>query len=147
MNLKLHWSFMNLIKNKIFSVLVYLERRKSRKLVGELTYNNREKAYVFKYDKKYLNSTLIPLGPELPLSRKGASEARKGEAPLVRVDWKLLISWQTLERAMGFKPTTPTLARLCSRFSCDRQCSLQRGMGPHRISSSLTSLDCRVNAV
>lgn len=57
-------------KSEISSVLVYLERRKSRKLVGELTYNAKEKTYIFQYDKKYLHSRLIPLGPELPLSRK-----------------------------------------------------------------------------
>lgn len=55
---------------KVPSVLVYLERRKSRKFVGELSYNSKEKSYVFQYDKKYLGSKLIPLGPELPLSRK-----------------------------------------------------------------------------
>ena len=54
----------------ISAVLVYLERRKSRKLVGELTYNAKNKSYVFQYDKKYLQAKLIPLGPELPLSRK-----------------------------------------------------------------------------
>ena len=57
-------------KNNIFSVLVYLERRKSRMFVGELIYDKKEKSYVFQYDNKYLNVKLIPLGPELPLSRK-----------------------------------------------------------------------------
>lgn len=55
---------------KVSSVLVYLERRKSRKLVGELTYDFKKKAYVFTYEKAYLKSGLIPLGPELPLSPK-----------------------------------------------------------------------------
>lgn len=57
-------------KSKIYSVLVYLERRKSRMFVGKLTYNAKEKNYIFQYDKKYLSSKLIPLGPELPLSHK-----------------------------------------------------------------------------
>ena len=57
-------------KSKITAVLVYLERRKSRKLVGELTYNPKEKTYIFRYDKKYLQSQMIPLGPELPLGRQ-----------------------------------------------------------------------------
>lgn len=61
---------MNAVKSNILSVLVYLERRKSRKLVGELTYSAKEKAYIFQYDKKYLHANLIPLGPELPLCRK-----------------------------------------------------------------------------
>lgn len=55
---------------KVPSVLVYLERRKSRKLVGELTYDFRKKMYTFVYDKAYLRANLIPLGPELPLSPK-----------------------------------------------------------------------------
>jgi HipA-like protein len=52
---------------KVSSVLVYLERRKSRKFVGELTYNFKKHVYVFTYDKAYLRANLIPLGPELPL--------------------------------------------------------------------------------
>jgi HipA-like protein len=55
---------------KLPSVLVYLERRKSRKLVGELTYSFKKHEYVFAYDRAYLQSGLIPLGPELPLSPK-----------------------------------------------------------------------------
>lgn len=61
---------MGLPTGKIPCVLVFLERRKSRKLVGELSYDAKEKNYVFQYDKKYLQLKLIPLGPELPLSRK-----------------------------------------------------------------------------
>ncbi|MDE3046582.1 MAG: HipA N-terminal domain-containing protein [Verrucomicrobiota bacterium] len=61
---------MNYPTGKISAVLVYLERRKSRKLVGELTYHSKEEAYVFQYDKNYLRLKLIPLGPELPLGRK-----------------------------------------------------------------------------
>ena len=49
---------------KVSSVLVYLERRKSRKFVGELTYNFRKHIYVFIYDKAYLRANLIPLGPD-----------------------------------------------------------------------------------
>jgi HipA-like protein len=55
---------------KVPSVLVYLERRKSRKLVGELTYSFKKHLYVFVYDKAYLRANHIPLGPELPLSPK-----------------------------------------------------------------------------
>ena len=61
---------------KVPSVLVYLERRKSRKFVGELTYNFKKDIYVFTYDKAYLRANLIPLGPELPLDlRKFTSPA------------------------------------------------------------------------
>jgi HipA-like protein len=59
---------MHIPTGKVPSVLVYLERRKSRKFVGELTYNFRKHMYVFFYDKAYLRANLIPLGPELPLN-------------------------------------------------------------------------------
>ncbi|MBI5273097.1 MAG: HipA N-terminal domain-containing protein [Chlamydiia bacterium] len=59
---------MQIPTDKVPSVLVYLERRKSRKFVGELKYNFRKHLYVFVYDKAYLRANLIPLGPELPLS-------------------------------------------------------------------------------
>lgn len=61
---------MDSFKGEISAVLVYLERRKSRKFVGELSFDSKQKTYVFKYDENYLRSKLIPLGPELPLSRK-----------------------------------------------------------------------------
>ena len=61
---------MNTPTGKVPSVLVYLERRKSRKFVGELTYNFRKQMYIFVYDKAYLRANLIPLGPEMPLSLK-----------------------------------------------------------------------------
>lgn len=61
---------MHLPVGKVSSVLVYLEKRKSRKFVGELTYNPKKHLYVFSYDKAYLRANLIPLGPELPLSPK-----------------------------------------------------------------------------
>jgi HipA-like protein len=61
---------MQIPTGKVPSVLVYLERRKSRKFVGELTYNFRKNVYIFVYDKAYLRANLIPLGPELPLSPK-----------------------------------------------------------------------------
>ncbi len=60
---------------KVPSVLVYLENRKSRKFVGELTYNFKKQAYIFIYDKAYLRANLIPLGPELPLSPKKFSSS------------------------------------------------------------------------
>ena len=47
---------MQLQAGKLLAVLVYLERRKSRKLVGELTYNFKKNEYVFAYDKTYLRS-------------------------------------------------------------------------------------------
>jgi HipA-like protein len=59
---------MHIPTGKVSAVLVYLEKRKSRVLVGELTYNIRKHLYIFSYDKTYLRTNLIPLGPELPLS-------------------------------------------------------------------------------
>lgn len=59
---------MQIPTGKVPCVLIYLERRKSRNFVGELTYNFRAHTYVFIYDKAYLRANLIPLGPELPLS-------------------------------------------------------------------------------
>jgi len=61
---------MNIPTGKVPSVLIYLELRKSRKFVGELTYDLKKHLYVFLYDKAYLRSNMIPLGPELPLSPK-----------------------------------------------------------------------------
>lgn len=57
-------------KAPIEAVLVYLERRKTRKLIGRLTYDKKNKNYIFEYDQRYLRSKLIPLGPELPLRRQ-----------------------------------------------------------------------------
>jgi len=54
---------------EIIAVDVYLESRKSRRLVGKLT---REKGiFTFTYDDQYLKAVnAIPLGPEMPLTRK-----------------------------------------------------------------------------
>jgi HipA-like protein len=61
---------MNIPTGKVPSVLIYLERKKSRLFVGELTYTAKTNMYIFVYDKAYLRANLIPLGPELPLSPK-----------------------------------------------------------------------------
>jgi HipA-like protein len=61
---------MNIPQGRVVSVLVYLERHKDRHLVGELTYDGKDKTYIFQYDKKYLRAKLLPLGPELPLNPK-----------------------------------------------------------------------------
>jgi len=58
---------------KIISVLVYLDRKKTRSFVGKLTSEktNEEIFFYFKYDPKYLKRKYaIPLGPDLPLSLK-----------------------------------------------------------------------------
>ncbi len=55
--------------NQIGGVLVFLERRKKRQFVGSLT--KRGKLFHFEYDKKYLHArNVIPLGPEMPLTKK-----------------------------------------------------------------------------
>ncbi len=63
---------MNLLDNqKIVGVYVYLEKRKTRQLVGELTFGAKDKEYIFTYFEKYLFSDqIIPVGPELPLTKK-----------------------------------------------------------------------------
>lgn len=51
------------------SLVVYLERRKSRQFVGMLS--KAPSNYKFEYDDKYLYSrSAIPLGPDLPLTEK-----------------------------------------------------------------------------
>ncbi len=54
---------------RVEAVDVYLEKRKSREYVGQLS--SESGYFVFTYDKKYLyNSRSIPLGPDLPLTQK-----------------------------------------------------------------------------
>ena len=51
------------------AVDVYLEKIKARELVGRLTYQDTN--FIFTYSDKYLNNRRsIPLGPDLPLSKK-----------------------------------------------------------------------------
>lgn len=55
------------------SVLVYLERRKTKQYVGRLARNSDSKKgpYEFEYDLPYLlNKNAIPLGPEFPLTQQ-----------------------------------------------------------------------------
>jgi HipA-like protein len=50
---------------------VYTEIRKSKILVGTLTYDQKTKQFSFDYDRKYLLSkNAIPIGPELSLKRR-----------------------------------------------------------------------------
>ncbi len=54
---------------EITAVLVYLERRKTRQLVGRL-YRNKNK-FIFEYDEKYLYAkNNVSLGPEFPLTQR-----------------------------------------------------------------------------
>jgi HipA-like protein len=63
---------MPLLKNKIIQgVDAYLEKRKTRQFVGTLSFDKRSGYYLFVYDPEYLLSdNSIPLGPELPLTKK-----------------------------------------------------------------------------
>lgn len=55
--------------DKITAVLVFLERRKTRQLVGRLYYE--KDAFVFEYDEIYIYSkNIISLGPEFPLTKR-----------------------------------------------------------------------------
>jgi len=50
---------------------IYTEIRKSKLLVGQLSYDEKNKQFVFVYERKYLLSkSAIPLGPELPLKKR-----------------------------------------------------------------------------
>lgn len=56
-------------QKKIEAVDVYLEKRKSREYVGRLT--RESKSFVFMYNDSYLyKERSIPLGPDLPLTKK-----------------------------------------------------------------------------
>lgn len=58
----------NKFKN-ILGVDVYLQKRKSREYVGQLTRKNS--TFIFTYNDAYIyKETAIPLGPDLPLSSK-----------------------------------------------------------------------------
>lgn len=52
----------------IEAIDVYLEHRLTREYVGRLYYEND--SFIFTYDEKYLYNGCIPLGPDLPLSKK-----------------------------------------------------------------------------
>lgn len=54
---------------KIKAVDIFLERRKTRMLVGHLT--KEHKQFVFTYDEHYLRArNILPLGPEFPLTKR-----------------------------------------------------------------------------
>lgn len=54
---------------KINAVDVYLQKRKARKYVGKLF--RKKNSYVFEYNDSYLyNAKSIPIGPDLPLTKK-----------------------------------------------------------------------------
>jgi HipA-like protein len=60
---------MQLLDYKILGVQVFLEKRISRLYVGDL--KKVEDQFYFEYDQKYLKAkNVIPLGPEMPLTRR-----------------------------------------------------------------------------
>ncbi|MBS0616098.1 MAG: HipA N-terminal domain-containing protein [Verrucomicrobia bacterium] len=57
------------LKLPIVNVAIYLERRKTRLLVGHLKKSGAN--FVFTYDDRYLRArNVIPLGPEFPLTQR-----------------------------------------------------------------------------
>jgi HipA-like protein len=61
---------MNLVKDPD-KLEVYTEIRKSKLLVGTLSYDSKTKQFSFDYDRKYLLSkNAIPIGPELSLKKR-----------------------------------------------------------------------------
>lgn len=60
---------MPLANSNIIGIQVFLERRKSRQLVGQLI--RKEGDFVFSYDDAYLKAdNAVSLGPEMPLTRR-----------------------------------------------------------------------------
>jgi HipA-like protein len=60
---------MGLKNSKIIGIRVFLELRKKRKFVGTL--NRIGNRFQFEYDPKYFKDrSIIPLGPEMPLTRR-----------------------------------------------------------------------------
>ncbi len=90
--------------NTIIAVVVYLERRKTRKLVGKLTRDLKNKTYIFQYDRGYLRSKLIPLGPELPVSRKPYQSPILFESFVDRIPLKENPSYKDYCAATGISP-------------------------------------------
>lgn len=63
------------MRHDITGILVFLEGRSRRQYVGALRKNGEQ--YHFEYDAKYLRSpSAIPLGPEMPLTRKSYESTR-----------------------------------------------------------------------
>lgn len=59
------------------SIAVFLEKRKTRQYVGNLTYLHDEKVFEFTYDENYLYAKkIIPLGPEFPLTQRSFRSKR-----------------------------------------------------------------------
>lgn len=55
---------------KVIGVYVFLEKRKTRQFVGELTFDKIKNEFIFIYDKTYVYSdNIIPLGPEIPITK------------------------------------------------------------------------------
>ena len=62
-----------MIPPNIVAVDAYLESRKTRTYVGRLLKKNEadQQGYVFQYDDRYLyNKSALPLGPDLPITKK-----------------------------------------------------------------------------
>ena len=58
---------------------MYSETKKTKTLVGDLSFDSKTKKYIFNYERKYLLSkAAIPLGPELPL-KKQQHQSKAGE--------------------------------------------------------------------
>lgn len=94
---------MNFLSNaKIVGVDVYLEKRKTRQYVGELSFNPKSKIYTFSYSEKYLSlDQIIPVGPELPLTQKTHQSKKLFPSFLDRIPSKENPAYRDYCYAMG----------------------------------------------
>lgn len=93
--------------NAIRSVVVYLERRKSKELVGFLQQRTHEgkQQYEFIYDDHYLQrKNAIPLGPEFPLTKKNFSSKKLFPTFEDRIPSKENPAYPEYCRAAGISP-------------------------------------------
>ena len=63
---------------QLVGINIYLERRKTRLLVGHLKMESSE--YVFTYNERYLHlRNVIPLGPEFPMTKRSFRSWFRGD--------------------------------------------------------------------
>ncbi len=88
----------------IDSVDIFLEKRKARRRVGNLKYENGK--FIFSYDDAYLQEkNIIPLGPEFPLTQRQFTSAKLFESLSDRIPSKRNPAYSEYCYAMGIEPT------------------------------------------
>jgi HipA-like protein len=88
---------------KIIGVFVFLEKRKTQTLVGNLYKINRK--FIFTYEDSYLRARYsIPLGPEFPLTQKQFSSVKLFPSLEDRIPSTLNPAYREYCLAMGIDP-------------------------------------------